>query len=440
MNNYIKIFFTFLLNFSLLNSVAQKSNKVSLISNKNGVRLLVNNTPFMVNGMNWDYIPIGTNYSYSLWSQSDEFIKKALEKEMSLLKDMGVNTIRVYTGIQPKWITYIYKNYGIYTMLNHSFGRYGVTINDVYKPVTDYRDEATKKLLLEEVSSLANEYKSTEGLLLYLLGNENNYGLFWAGSETEDFPDDAAMKKAMGEKRGRPMYQLFNEAALLMKKIDVNHPIAMCNGDVLFIDIIAEECKDIDIYGTNMYRGKSFGDAFQLVNDKLNKPILFTEFGVDAFNALKKEEDQKMQSFYLTENWKEIYTNTYGLGKTANSIGGFTFQFSDGWWKLGQTVNLDVHNEEANWTNNGYDLDTKNNSQNMNEEWFGIAAKGFSDTEGLYQLYPRAAYYVLQKIHQINPYQKGITAKIIEKEIYKINQNKALKQGLKNKMLLESKQ
>lgn len=440
MKTSTKFFFFFLVCLFVQYNNAQNQTKVSILSNDLGMKLKVNGADFMINGMNWDYIPIGTNYSYSLWSQTDEFIEKALESEMSLLRDMGVNAIRVYTGIQPRWITYIYKNYGIYTMLNHSFGRYGVTINDVYKPVTDYRDETTKKLLLDEVSSLAKEYKNTEGLLLYLLGNENNYGLFWAGSETEDFPDDAEMKKAMGEKRGRPMYQLFNEAALLMKKIDTNHPIAMCNGDVLFIDIIAEECKDVDIYGTNMYRGKSFGDAFQKVKDKLNKPILFTEFGVDAFNALEKKEDQQMQSFYLTENWKEIYANAYGLGKTANSIGGFTFQFSDGWWKLGQTVNLDVHNKEANWTNKGYDLDTKNNSKNMNEEWFGIAAKGFSNDEGLYQLYPRAAYYVLQRVHKINPYEKGITTNKIENKICKINQKKALKKGLKNKMLLESKQ
>lgn len=440
MKTCTKFFFFFLVCLFVQYNNAQNQTKVSILSNDLGMTLKVNGADFMIKGMNWDYIPIGTNYSYSLWSQTDEFIEKALESEMSLLRDMGVNAIRVYTGIQPRWITYIYKNYGIYTMLNHSFGRYGVTINDVYKPVTDYRDETTKKLLLDEVSSLAKEYKNTEGLLLYLLGNENNYGLFWAGSETEDFPDDAEMKKAMGEKRGRPMYQLFNEAALLMKKIDTNHPIAMCNGDVLFIDIIAEECKDVDIYGTNMYRGKSFGDAFQKVKDKLNKPILFTEFGVDAFNALEKKEDQQMQSFYLTENWKEIYANAYGLGKTANSIGGFTFQFSDGWWKLGQTVNLDVHNKEANWTNKGYDLDTKNNSKNMNEEWFGIAAKGFSNDEGLYQLYPRAAYYVLQRVHKINPYEKGITTNKIENKICKINQKKALKKGLKNKMLLESKQ
>ena len=87
-----------------------------------------------------------------------------------------------------------------------------------------------------------------------------NYGLFWQGAETEDFPDDDAQKAFIGESRGRPMYKLMNEAALKMKEIDPNHPVALCNGDVLFIDIIAEECKDVDIYGANTYRGVSFGD------------------------------------------------------------------------------------------------------------------------------------------------------------------------------------
>ncbi|MDZ7613352.1 MAG: hypothetical protein U5K51_06285 [Flavobacteriaceae bacterium] len=48
---------------------------------------------------------------------------------------------------------------------------------------------------------------------MYLLGNENNYGLFWAGAETEDFPDDEEERKFVGENRGRPMYRLMNEAA-----------------------------------------------------------------------------------------------------------------------------------------------------------------------------------------------------------------------------------
>ena len=102
-----------------------------------------------------------------------------------------MNVIRQYTGVQPKWIKYIYEKYGIYTLLNHSFGRYGLTINGTWVPVTDYRDPDTQKLLMSEATKLAQDYKDTPGLLMFLLGNENNYGLFWAGAETEDFPDEA---------------------------------------------------------------------------------------------------------------------------------------------------------------------------------------------------------------------------------------------------------
>lgn len=121
-----------------------QSDRVMVDKDTMGLKLKVNGSDFMVNGMNWDYYPIGTNYSYSLWKQSDPIIKEALEEEMSLLKNMGVNTIRVYTGIPKKWIEYIYTNYGIYTMLNHSFGRYGLTING-----TSYQTQNIQMLILE---------------------------------------------------------------------------------------------------------------------------------------------------------------------------------------------------------------------------------------------------------------------------------------------------
>ena len=199
-----KIFLKLLLVLCTLSSCSQE-DKVSVMSNEQGMTLLVKGEKFMINGMNWDYFPIGTNYEYSLWNQSEDIIKAALDSEMDLLKKMGVNSIRVYSGIQPKWITYIYENYGIYTMLNHSFGRYGVAIKGVWTPITDYRNPETKKVLLSEVTEMAKTYKDTPGLLLFLLGNENNYGLFWAGAETEDFRDDENQKRLMGEKRGRPM-------------------------------------------------------------------------------------------------------------------------------------------------------------------------------------------------------------------------------------------
>lgn len=394
-----KIILFFIFSFSI-NSFAQ-ADRVVVENSNSQMKLKVNGKDFIVNGMNWDYFPIGTNYSYSLWNQSDEFIKIALDNEMGLLKNMGVNTIRVYSGIPKKWIEYIHDNFGIYTMLNHSFGRYGLTIDGVWKPNTEYADAKTKALLLREVTQMAADYKDTRGLLLFLLGNENNYGLFWDGAETENIP----VKDRKSTGRARSMYKLFNDAVLKMKAIDTNHPMAICNGDLLFLNIIAEECKDVDIYGTNVYRGASFGDLFDRVKKEYGKPVLFTEFGSDAFNVLSNSEDQNAQAFYLKSNWKEIYENVSGAGKSGIAIGGFTFQFSDGWWKFGQTSGLDIHDSNASWSNGGYQKDYTEGQNNMNEEWFGICAKGPSNELGHYQLYPRAAYYVLKEIHKFNPYQ-----------------------------------
>ncbi len=139
-HNFIRIVF-----FLFVTSIFAQADKVSVLNDDDGMKLVVNGEHFMINGMNWDYFPIGTNYSYSLWKQSDDVIKAALDAEMGLLKNMGVNVIRQYTGVQPKWIQYIYENYGIYTLLNHSFGRYGLTINGAWEAVTDYRDPALKR-------------------------------------------------------------------------------------------------------------------------------------------------------------------------------------------------------------------------------------------------------------------------------------------------------
>ncbi|QHI35324.1 hypothetical protein IMCC3317_06700 [Kordia antarctica] len=392
-------------------SLTSKRDTVTVQKNEQGMKLLVNGKVFMINGMNWDYFPIGTNYSFNLWNQSDDFIKEALDAEMTLLKNMGVNTIRVYTGIQPRWITYIHKNYGIYTMLNHSFGRYGVLIDGVSMENTEYANPKVNEHLLNAVKQMADEYKDTPGLLMYMLGNENNYGLSWGKAETENIPLDD--ENTTIRARARAMYKLFNEATLAIKTIDMSHPVAICNGDLLYLELVKDECPDIDIYGTNMYRGISFGDAFKRVKEELGKPIMFAEFGADAFNARDNKEDQHSQAYYMTGNWKEIYANAAGLGKAENAIGGFTFQFSDGWWKRGQTKNLEVHDTEASWNNDGYTKDSKPGINNMNEEWFGICAKGPNNEKGLYTLHPRAAYYALQEVHKFDPYDENVTQKTV---------------------------
>lgn len=393
-----------------LSPIFAQANLVEIESEENGMRLVVDGEDIMINGINWDYYPIGTNYTYVLWEQPDEFIISVLDYEMGLLQNMGVNAVRLYTGVQPRWIQYIYENYGIYTMLNHSYGRYGLSIDGQWIAKTDYSDSKTKDLLISEVTQMAKDYKNTPGLLIFLLGNENNYGLFWEGAETEDIP----VGKTHTEETARHLYKLFNDGIIAMKEIDANHPIAICNGDLQFLDIINQECPAMDIFGANIYRGISFTDAYSRVKEVLGKPMLLTEFGSDAFNAKTKEEDQQSQAFYMLGNWKEIYQQAAGMGDVGNSLGGFTFQFSDGWWKTGQTKNLSVQDDHASWSNGGYNFDFEEGANNMNEEWFGVCAKGATNDNGRYELYPRAAYYVLKKAHEFDPYKETATPENLE--------------------------
>ena len=403
----------------ITNSVFTQTEKISIVSDTSGKKLVVNGKEFIVNGINWDYVPIGNGIlDKGIWNQSDDIIKAALDSEMALFKNMGVNAIRTY-GLEPRWITYIYENYGIYTMLNTQFGAYGLTINGAWTPQTDYTDSETRKVLMKEVTDMAKKYKNTPGLLIYMIGNENNYHLSWTGAETEAIPIDGVDPGIRLAAEG--LYKAVNDAAIEIKAIDNSVPVAICNGDLLYLDIVKEYCKDVDIYGTNMYRGISFSDAFQRVNDELDKPILFAEFGADAFNAIDNKEDQFSQAYYNIGNWKEIYQNAAGLGKTGNSIGGFTFQSSDGWWKWNQTKDFDVHNTTATWPNGGYERDLAPGGKNMNEEWFGICAKGPTNERGLYDLYPRAVYYALKEAHQLNPYDEGVDSDFVENYFSNIN-------------------
>ncbi len=393
--------------------------------NATSFRLKIEGNDFFIKGMNWTYFPIGQTYTYSLWNQPDSVITAVLDYEMSMLQEIGVNTIRHYTGIPPKWITYIHKNFGIYTVLNHSFGRYGLTLNGKWKGKTDYADEAVKKLLLAEVKQLAKDYKNTSGLLMYLLGNENNYGLSWEGAETENIPnEDEATSIA-----ARNLYKLFNDATVLMKQIDSTHKICICNGDLQYLDIIIEECDDIDVLGVNIYRGESFEGAFADVAKKWNIPVLFTEFGADAFDNKQLIEDQKSQAYYLLNNWKEIYENADGLGAANNSIGGFTFHFSDGWWKAGQTKNLSLHDSTASWNNGGYIDDYIPGKNNISEEWFGVCAKDTASNELFTPLKPREAFYVLKEIHKKDPYQIQKSDITIPKYFERISIDKAIKKS-----------
>ena len=99
----------------------------------------------------------------------------------------------------------------------------------------------------------------------------------------------------------------------------------------------------------------------------------------------------------------------HGKGLAGNAIGGFIFQWDDGWWKVGQETNLDVHDTKATWPNEGYGKDFSPGDNNMNEEWFGLVSKDRPDADGFYEVHARAAYYLLKEAFTLDPYAASTT-------------------------------
>ncbi len=378
-------------------------NRVQVLKDDQGSALWVDGEPFLIRGMNWGYIPIGTNYRYSLWIQDDAFIEQVLSREMAMLRDLGVNAIRQYDDIPPKWVRWIFENYGIWTMINPLFGRYGIDVGGRWVPSVDYSNPSHRAAILSQTLASVERFKGTPGVLMVMLGNENNYGLHWSSFEIEALPEEAK-----GEARARYLYSLFGEAIDAIHAADPGTAVAICNGDLQYLDLIAEYAGDMDLFGTNVYRGLDAGDLYQRVRDTLGVPVFYSEFGADAFDARRMREDPVVQARYVRAQWLDLYRNVHGRG-VGNAAGGFQFQWSDGWWKYQQEENLDVHDPTASWPNAAYAEDFVDGRNNMNEEWFGITAKGPPDDAGNFLVFPRPAYYVLQEVWRMDPYDATLS-------------------------------
>ncbi|MCQ2591201.1 MAG: hypothetical protein MJ188_00325 [Treponema sp.] len=367
------------------------AQKVTVEKDKYGWRILEDGNQIEIKGVVWSFTPIGETHTFDLFSQSDAYIRKMIDTDMPMLKAMGVNAIRCFTMIPPEWVEYIYTKYGIYSIVNDTLGRYGVSVKGTWHANTDYSDLYTREVLIEQARKTAETYKDTKGVLMYLFGNESNYGLVWSSNEIENLP--------MGEQntiKAGYLYDLMEKAMAACKEIDPNHPVGIVNGDTQYLDLIAKLCPSLDVLGVNAYRGYRFYDSFyENVRDVLNKPIVFTEAGADAFNDILMQEDQIAQMNYLKSQWQEMYEQSYCKGKCENVLGGFVFEWMDEWWKRYQNKNLDVH-DAASWSSSAYDVDYKDGTNNMSEEWFGICAQSPIKEDGINVRIPRAAYYFLQ--------------------------------------------
>ncbi|MBT8050119.1 MAG: hypothetical protein KJO70_02910, partial [Gammaproteobacteria bacterium] len=373
---------------------------VQTVRDETGWRLQVDGEDFFIKGVVWGYSPRGQNYSFNLWGQGDDHIRKVLDYDFGMMSAAGVNAIRSFAMIPPKWVEYIYKEHGIMSVINPLMGRYGATIGGRWVPFTDYSDELTRQTLKTDVLNIVEQYKNTPGVLMFALGNESNYGLSWSSFEIENLPEGE-----QNTAKARFLYSLYEEVISAGKGIAPDHLFTIVNGDIQYIDLIAELVPSLDILGSNAYRGPSFTTLWADVAAKVDLPVAFFEFGSDAFNAREYREDQVSQALILRDQWLEMYNKSAGNGEEGNAIGGFVFEWRDEWWKYLQEENLDTQDNNASWSNQAYLFDWAEGQNNMNEEWFGIAALGPANSDGVYTARPRMAVDVLTEVWALDPYK-----------------------------------
>jgi beta-galactosidase len=373
--------------------------KVTLAHLANGdYRLMVGGRPYFIKGVCYIPTPIGKGYDYDLWTDPG----KPWLVDGKLMKEMGINTVRFYFHSKNaergrEVMSDLYERFGIRSAL-------GSYLDFWQYPPANYGLPEVRARIREDVTRMVNAYKSEPGLLVWVLGNENNYSFDrgvnpWTTEDIEKIQDPIQRRNAKAE----IYYKFVNELAGEIKKIDPAHPVVMGNGELASIQIAKKICPNVDILGGIMYTGRTFGNFWKRVKKDFGKPAIMIEFGCDSYDAYKQKEAQDYQALFLKSLWNEIDKNRAGGSGEGNSLGGFVFEWSDEWWKHDEErpAGWFVHNTEGSWSNGSYYFDAEAEN-NMNEEWWGIVGlepggPGPGDKRA-----PKKSYYILKSLWKNN--------------------------------------
>ncbi len=366
-------------------------------------QLLVDNEPYVIQGITYAPTKIGqspdkgtlanwmmedTNGNgladgpYDSWVDANrndiQDDNEPVVGDFQLMKDMGINTLRIYQhpeAIDKDLLRDMFKKYGMRVIVGDFLGKYAIGSGASWSEGTDYENPAHRENMLNSVKQMVMDHKDEPYTLMWLLGNENNYGV-----------------ASNADKKPEAYFQFLDEVAQWIKSVDPNHPIAVSNGDTLFLDVFAKYSHNVDIYAANVYRGDyGFGSFWEQISDASGKPAFITEFGCPAYaRHLTYEEAEEAQARYHDGNWLDIQENLAGNGNgVGNAIGGVVFEWMDEWWKNYEPFFHDRKSDAIGPFPGGYYF----------EEWFGIVGQGKGQSSPfLRQL--RKSYYVYKGFWQ----------------------------------------
>ncbi|MBU0510077.1 MAG: hypothetical protein KKD28_12420 [Chloroflexi bacterium] len=344
-----------------------------------GRQILVNGDPFTVKGVGYAPTPIGGDPETTT-PHGDYFTpdySAIYNRDLPLLRQMGANTIRIwgwkYNGNHSDFLDAAHNN-GTRTIY--------VIVSYWLDASRDISDPTVRQAIVAEFTQMVAIHKNHPAVLMWAIGNELNAP--WMFGDSDD------------------LFSLIDEMAQAahMEEGDEYHPVTTPLADTDLINTIANrdlEVPNLDMWSVQVYRGSSFGSLFSDYTAVSYKPLVITEYGIDAYDDENVDEYENLgmshQATYAESLWNEIVANSEVCS------GGSIMTYSDEWWKgkHGQTDSNHPSCPEADPSFHGacgY-ANSAHPDGYANEEWWGIMRTTNNGTD-LDIMQPRSIYYVLQ--------------------------------------------
>ncbi len=417
--------------FALPSNVSVQGNQL-MVSKRNADNTLGPSIPYTIHGVTWAPAtrapqngpnPIGTgtvpygfffNWEgrvpqghevFQYWSKSE--FKRYYLQDLALMKQMNVNTVRVYDDISTNSIDGL-------KILDECY-RQGIMVIMTVAAAKSHIDSG-------EYLKIVDKYKNHPAILMWEIGNEWNFNNFYGYQNT-----DASISA-------------INTVVQQIKLRDTNHPVSSTLGDLFVsspvvctpgdscctpsdgknnISYIVPRLLSIDTWGLNVYRqGSSINQIFNQWKQVSSKPFYISEFGLDSYQTTNYTfvdcnkaahiigtDDQSTQTQMLSATWQNIIPHLSKNKLAEQSLGGLVHSFNDHLWKvgsfnagLGNLVNYNGPDGIANTADDDSSYDQYNKEGFLldlpdkvaNEEYFGVV-----DADRV----PKAAFTVLKNIY-----------------------------------------
>ena len=281
-------------------------------------KMIVDGQAFYMKGICYHPVKIGkTKRSF-----------ETLAEDLILIKEAGINTIRVYEPIDDIKVLDEIHNAGIKVVI--SFG---------------YNQKGRFDILSGTFINYIRKYKDHDAILMWELGNEYNYNPQWFDGDINNW------------------YKSMELVAQIIQIEDPSRLVSSAHGDLPSMDAL-NIAPSVQVWGMNVYRWDQPQSIFAEWEAISDKPMYFAELGADSYmtksnETYKKGENQQAQA----DANRVILENV--LSNSDKNIGSFVFQFTDGLWKAGNPKQQDTGGNAPNSDGTPYD-------GTANEEYWGI--------------------------------------------------------------------